>query len=84
MKPLSDGRRTALSLAGELPSTIPPEAMRELIAALALWSSAPVAIVLVVDERPSDWCEYWSQNLRAISHDLIEVRFELADIEGSA
>jgi fructose-1-phosphate kinase PfkB-like protein len=61
MKPLAAGRRTELSLAGSLPSTVPPEAMRELIAALAAWSSAPVSIVLVVDEGSSDWCERWSQ-----------------------
>ena len=71
-----------MSLVGLLPSTVPPEAMRELIAALALWSSAPVSIVLIVDERSSDWCERWSRNLRAVGHDAIEVRFELAD-EGS-
>jgi hypothetical protein len=83
MKPLADGRRTELSLSGSLPSAVPAEAMRELIAALALWSSAPVAIVLVVDDSSSDWCERWSQNLRAVGHDAIEVRFELADVEGS-
>lgn len=82
MKPLADGRRTELSLAGSLPSAVPAEAMRELIAALAVWSSAPVSIVLIVDERSSDWCERWSRNLRAVGHDAIEVRFELAD-EGS-
>lgn len=82
MKPLVDGRRTELSFAGSLPSTVPPEVMRELIAALALWSSAPLSIVLIVDERSSDWCERWSRNLRAFGHDAIEVRFELAD-EGS-
>jgi hypothetical protein len=56
--------------------------MRELVAALALWSSAPVSVVLVVDDS-SDWCERWSQNLRAVGHDAIEVRFELADVEAS-
>lgn len=79
MKPLAGGERTELSLAGSLPSTVSAEAMRELIAALALWSSAPVSIVLVVDGRSADWCERWSRNLRAVGHDAIEVHFELAE-----
>lgn len=84
MKPLADGRRTELSLSGSLPSAVPAAAMRELIAALALWSSAPISIVLVVDENSSDWCERWSQNLRAVGHDAIEVRFELDDVEAAS
>lgn len=83
MRPLAAGRRTELSLSGSLPSAVPAEVMRELIAALALWSSAPISIVLIVDESSSDWCERWSQNLRAVGHDAIEVRFELADVGGS-
>lgn len=82
MKPLAGGTRTELSLVGSLPSAVSSEAMRELIAALAIWSSAPVSIVLVVDELSADWCERWSRNLRAVGHDAIEVRFELAE-EGS-
>lgn len=78
MKPLAGGR-TELSLVGSLPSAVSAEAMRELIAALAIWSSAPVSIVLVVDELSADWCERWSTNLRAVGHDAIEVRFELAE-----
>lgn len=79
MKPLAEGMRTELSLAGALPSTVPAETVRDLIAALALWSATPVSIVLVVDEHSADWCERWSRNLRAIGQDVIEVRFELAD-----
>lgn len=79
MKPLAGGKQTQLSLVGSLPSAVSAEAMRELIAALAIWSSAPVTIVLVVDERSADWCERWSTNLRAVGHDAIEVRFELAE-----
>ena len=82
MKPLAGGKRTELSLVGSLPSAVSSEAMRELIAALAIWSSAPVSIVLVVDELSADWCERWSRNLRAVGRDVIEVRFELAE-EGS-
>lgn len=85
MKSLADGMRTEVSLAGALPNTVPAETMRELIAALALWSSAPVSVVLVIDERSSsDWCERWSLNLSAVGRDAFEVRFELADIEGAA
>lgn len=39
---------------------------------------------VVIDERSSsDWCERWSLNLSAVGRDAFEVRFELADIEGS-
>lgn len=79
MKPLAGGKRTELSLVGSLPSAVSSEAMRELIAALAIWSSAPVSIVLVVDEFSADWCERWSRNLRA---GTTPSRFELAE-EGS-
>lgn len=83
MKSLNDGMRTELSLSAALPSSVPAETMRELMAALALWSSAPVSIVLVVDEHSSDWCERWSLNLRDVEEDEIEVRFELADSENA-
>ncbi len=85
MKSLADGMRTEVSLAGALPNTVPPETMRELIAVLALWSAAPVSVVLVIDERSSsDWCERWSLNLSAVGRDTFEVRFELAELEGTA
>jgi hypothetical protein len=79
LKSLDDGQRTELALAGALPSTVPAETMRALMGALALWNSAPVSIVLVVDERSAEWCERWSLNLSEVAHDAIEVRFELAD-----
>ena len=83
MKSLNEGLRTELSLSGALPSSVPAETMRELMASLALWSSAPVAIVMVVDENSSDWCERWSLNLRDVGHETVEVRFELADAENA-
>ncbi len=78
MKALADGTLTEVSLAATLPSTVPAATMRELMAALARWSSSPVNLVLVVDERSSDWCERWSRNLRAVGAGALEVRFELA------
>lgn len=78
MKALADVTRTEVSLAGTLPSTVPAGTMRELIAALARWSSSPVSLVMVVDEDSSDWCELWSRNLRTVGAGALEVRFELA------
>lgn len=72
-----------MSLAGALPNTVPEEALRQLIAGLAEWSGAPVAIVLVVDARSSDWCDRWSQNLETVAQDAFEVRFELAPDEAA-
>jgi hypothetical protein len=66
---------TRLSLTCQVPDSLPPPALHQLLALLAFWSGQRLDVVLDAASS-AGWCEIWADALAAVPERHLRIHFD--------